>query len=309
MIRNGSALAALAGIGMLAAGAALAQVPPDIAAKLHEIGPTIDRRVGPIYAPLLPRPPYAGIVATHDLAYGPDPLQKLDVLTAEGAKGKRPVVVFVHGGGFTGGDKLQAPSPFYENVMVWAARHGLVGVNLDYRLAPKNTWPAGVEDMGAAVRWLHANIAKYGGDPDRIYLWGHSAGAGHVADYVAHTEFHPHAGPSGAGIAGAILMSWPYVATAKPSVYYADAAAVKAEAATRPGLLATKTPLMVINAELDPPGMIPAGKALKDDLCKAGHCPTYLLAKDHDHLSEGFAIGTADELVSGPVLKFITGTK
>ena len=55
----------------------------------------------------------------------------------------RPVLVFVHGGGFTGGNKSTPGSPFYDNVPLWAARNGLVGVNITYRLAPQHPWPAG----------------------------------------------------------------------------------------------------------------------------------------------------------------------
>ena len=48
----------------------------------------------------------------------------------------------------------------------------LVGVTLNYRLAPESTWPSGIEDLTAAVAWLKANVARFGGDPDKIVLWG-----------------------------------------------------------------------------------------------------------------------------------------
>ena len=49
----------------------------------------------------------------------------------------------------------------------------------------EHMWPSGIEDLTAVVTWLKANVARYGGDPSKIFLWGHSAGAAHVADYVA----------------------------------------------------------------------------------------------------------------------------
>lgn len=295
----------VAGLGSaLLATAAHAQVPPDIAAQLHQIGPKIDPRVGTIYAPLAPKPPYRGAVVTRDIAYGPDPLQKLDVFAPSAAGAKRPILIFVHGGGFVRGDKTQAGTPFYDNVMAWAADHGLVGVNIDYRLAPAAKWPSGVKDVGAVVGWVRAHAAQYGGDPDKIYLWGHSAGAFHVADYLAHPELQPGGSP---GVAGAILMSGAYDPIRQPSPYYGDDPAVVASLASKPGLLKTPVRLMIINAELDPPFMIASGKSLKDALCAEGRCPVYLLAKDHDHLSEGFAIGTPDQSVSQPVLGFVTG--
>ncbi len=103
-----------------------------------------------------------------------------------GARAPRPVLVFVHGGGFSRGAKHTAGSPFYDNIGLWAVDHGLVGVTINYRLAPQYQWPAGIEDLTSVVSWLKSHVAEYGGDPDKIFLWGHSAGAAHVADYVAH---------------------------------------------------------------------------------------------------------------------------
>jgi acetyl esterase/lipase len=71
-------------------------------------------------------------------------------------------------------------------VGLWAVDHGLIGVTINYRLAPQYPWPSGVEDLTQVVAWLKDHIAEYGGDPARIFLWGHSAGAAHVADYLAH---------------------------------------------------------------------------------------------------------------------------
>ena len=300
MTRLRLAAATLGAVAALAAGAATAQVPPDIAAKLHAIGPKIDLTVGALYAPLQPKAPYAGVTVARDVAYGADPLQKLDVFSPTAGGKPRPVLLFVHGGGFVRGDKRQT-----DNMLVWALGHGMVGVNINYRLAPKDPWPAGARDLASAIAWTKANIARYGGDPNRIFLWGHSAGANHVADYIAHPEVQ---GPGGPGVAGAVLMSGIYDPMSAPNPYYGSDPAVVAGLASKPGLLRTRVPLMVINAELDPPVMVASGKALNEDLCKAGRCPAFLLAKDHDHLSEGMAVGTADESVSGPVLQFIQTT-
>ena len=292
--------AATAAFVALAAGVAQAQVPPDIAAKLRAMGPTVDLRVGALYAPLQPKEPYAGVAVVRDVSYGPDPLQTVDVFSPTAGGKPRPVLLFVHGGGFVRGDKRQT-----DNMLVWGVGHGMVGVNLNYRLAPKDRWPAGAQDLASAIAWTRANIARYGGDPSRIFLWGHSAGANHVADYVGHPELQ---GPNGPGVVGAVLMSGIYDPMTAPNAYYGDDPAAVAGLASKPGLLKTHVHLMVINAELDPAVMVASGKALNEDLCKAGRCPAYLLAKDHDHLSEGMAVGTADESVSGPVLEFIQTT-
>jgi triacylglycerol lipase len=118
------------------------------------------------------------------------------------------VLVFVHGGAFVGGNRRTGPgSPFYDNVMLWAVQHGMVGVNMTYRLAPQNPWPAGPEDIGLALRWVQRNIEARGGDPARVFLLGHSAGASHVAAYVAKPELP---GSGALRLAGAMLLSGVY---------------------------------------------------------------------------------------------------
>jgi hypothetical protein len=89
--------------------------------------------------------------------------------------------VFVHGGGFVAGDKAYPGAPAYDLVGAWAVRHGWVGVNITYRYAPEVKWPAGAEDVAAAVAWIRENIAAYGGDPGRIVVMGNSAGAVHAS--------------------------------------------------------------------------------------------------------------------------------
>ena len=288
--------AAVAACGLLLAGAAQAQVPPEIAAKVKASAGKIDFSVMQMYAPLQPKEPYAGVDVVRDLAYGADPLQKLDVLTPQ-AKHARPlpVLLFVHGGGFTRGDKKQT-----DNMLVWGVWNGMVGVDIDYRLAPKDPWPAGAEDLKAAIAWTRANIAKYGGDPDHIILWGHSAGANHVADYVGHSELH---GPEAAGVKGAIIMSAFYGATVAgpPNAYYGTDASLQTSDASIARMVKTRIPLYVINAEYDPDGFIAYENALDAALTKAGIAHGRLVAKDHGHLDEGLAVGTDDHGVTGPL--------
>jgi acetyl esterase/lipase len=123
----------------------------------------------------------------------------------------RPVLIFIHGGAFGAGDKHSAGSPFYDNIALWAARHGFIGVTMTYRLAPQSPWPAGAEDIALAVKWVADDIGSRGGDGSRIYLLGHSAGAAHVASYVSHPEFYR---VKDGGIIGAIMLSGLYDFTA-----------------------------------------------------------------------------------------------
>jgi len=100
-----------------------------------------------------------------------DPLQKLDVYAAPGAK-NLPVVVWIHGGGWQMGDKAEMkekPQAF--------AKKGFVFVSVNYRLEPKVVMGELVRDVAKSVRWVHDHVAEHGGDPQRLFIMGHSAGA------------------------------------------------------------------------------------------------------------------------------------
>jgi triacylglycerol lipase len=293
----------------MAAGAAMAQIPPDVAAALKEIGPRIEaQKTTALYAPLQPKDMYAGTYVSRDLAYGPHERHRLDVFTsARPGGGAKPVLVFVHGGGFVGGSKGRPGSPYYDNIGTWAAKNGLVGVTMNYRLAPANKFPSGGEDVGAAVKWLKENVAKYGGDPNRIYLWGHSVGAVHVADYVAHTHIQPKGGP---GVRGIVLTSGQIYDGEGPNVtpaYYGEDKSKYAAMASLPGLVKSKVPVFMNLAEFDPPAFRAQGEKLHEALVKAGRRPTFVELKGHSHISETYAVGTDDRSLSDPVLKFVRG--
>jgi acetyl esterase/lipase len=129
-------------------------MPEDIAWKLLEIGRTIDPpKTAAIYAPLQEKEPYQGVKVERDVRYGPATRNLLDVFAPAAAGAKPPVLIFVHGGAFIGGNKRTAPdSPFYDNIMLWAVKNGFVGVNMTYRLAPQSPWPAGTEDVASVVQ-------------------------------------------------------------------------------------------------------------------------------------------------------------
>lgn len=108
-------------------------------------------------------------------SYGSDPRQTLDVyVPRQPASGK--VVVFFYGGSWNSGSRAD-----YRFVAQTLTRHGATVVIADYRLYPDVVFPAFVEDAAAAVAWTFSHIADYGGDPSRISLVGHSAGAHLVA--------------------------------------------------------------------------------------------------------------------------------
>lgn len=116
--------------------------------------------------------PKGGVEARRDLAYAPGPRHTLDVYRPRRADGHAPVVVFIYGGGWDSGSKAM-----YGFVGDALARHGYVAVIPDYRLYPQVVWPAFLQDNALAVRWARDHAAELGGDPSRLVLMGHSAGA------------------------------------------------------------------------------------------------------------------------------------
>jgi acetyl esterase/lipase len=285
-------------------------MPADLVAKVAAIGRVVDPPgTAALYAPLAQKPPYRGVTVARDVKYDSHALQTLDVFAPEKTSGARPVLMFVHGGGYVAGDKCEPGTPFHDNIMLWAVKHGMVGVNINYRLAPAAAWPAGAEDVGSAVRWVADHIARYGGDPSRIFLMGHSAGGNHVATYVAHRSLH---GPKGAGVAGVILISGTYDLTRVETiedrfkVYFGADSARYAERSAVAGLTACDLPVLLMTGELNMPRHFTQFNTLRDALARrARGTLRALVPPHHSHISEIYAFNTADESVSGPVREFV----
>ena len=190
--------------------------------------------------------------------------------------------------------------------MLFLNQHGIVGVNTNYRLAPKNHWPDAQQDLASVVRWLKSNIAQYGGDPNRIVLWGQSAGASLIAGYLAHPEFY---GSYGHGVKGAVLLSGFYDNGTEGSAYFGHEPRELRERSALEGMKKVNVPLFISHTEVDLPDAIKQADAAKKALCDAGRCPAYAVFKDHSHISQTFSVGTPDTSVSGPVLQFLTAIK
>jgi acetyl esterase/lipase len=129
------------------------------------------------------------IIVERDVIYGrPDGAAVLaDIAYPEMGKGL-PVMLFVHGGRWTGGDRIGRLQLYVED---WA-KAGYFAMTIDYRLAGTSPQPAGYQDLLTAIRWVHAHAAKYGIDENRIYLSGNSSGA-HVVSLVATLGDGPYA--------------------------------------------------------------------------------------------------------------------
>jgi acetyl esterase/lipase len=148
--------------------------------------------------------PFGSFSRSRDLAYGQDPRQHLDVYSPEKAQ-NRPVVVFFYGGSWTMGRKSQ-----YAFVGAALATRGYVTVIPDYRLYPEVRFPQFVEDGAKAVAWVEQHAREFGGDPNRIVLMGHSAGAHTAALLALDDDYLERAGASPRSIVGLIGLSGPY---------------------------------------------------------------------------------------------------
>ncbi len=117
--------------------------------------------------------------ALRDLAYGDHEAQRLDLYLPEAAKKNAPIMLYIHGGGWRKGDKsaVGLKASFFTG-------KGWLFASANYRLLPGGEHPKNVEDVASAIAWLHEHAEQHGGDPDKIFIMGHSAGC-HLVSLVA----------------------------------------------------------------------------------------------------------------------------
>ena len=152
---------------------------------------------------LSPRDPAAK--PGRDIAYGPLPRQKLDVYTPKKGAAAAPVLVFFYGGSWNSGRRQD-----YAFAGRALASRGFVTIVPDYRLYPEVRYPEFLRDGAAAIRWARDHAAAYGGDPKRIVLAGHSAGAYNAVMLALDGEFLTAAGVDPANIKAVAGLSGPY---------------------------------------------------------------------------------------------------
>jgi acetyl esterase len=283
--------------------------------RIRERGAVLDMPfTQSIYKPLLADQPRDGVSVERDLRYGDDPRARLDVYRPQTDElSPRAVLLFFHGGGFIRGDKAER-----ENVGLYFARHGLVVVVANYRLAPAHTWPAGAEDVMRVYCWARDNAARFGGDPARLFLAGESAGAAHVAAAILVRRFHR----GELHVAGTILISGVYnvhleslaraqfgLATPDPrnEAYFGGAAERYPGMSTVELIDAPQSaPLLITYAELDLPQMqVQAGELFARLVVEHGYQPQLAVIRGHNHLTQLYAVNTGDESLTAPMLKFL----
>lgn len=290
-------------------------IPPRLRELMAQVGPRwgsdvsghvklmIDR-----FSEVLARAPKRAKV-TRELAYGNHARNVLDVY-APTAAGAAPVVLFLHGGAFVDGQKDRT-AEVYSNVCWYFARHGIVGVNLEHRLAPEFKYPSGAQDVAAAVAWARANIGRFGGDPGRIFLMGHSAGAAHVGCYAYDKLLQPAGGP---GIAGLIVVSGRVRTENRPdnpnarkveAYLGSDAEALeRGSAVTHVG--ADSVPTMIAIAQYENPLLDMHCAELFHRLAAAKRrAPRLLWLAGHNHTSTIAHLNTAEDRLGTEIREFI----
>lgn len=247
------------------------------------------------------------VTFSRGLRYGESEANVLDVAaSASKATTPRPVLVFVAGDTFTGDRAAPDLSrEMQDQAMCFAARNDMIGVRINYRLAPSATWPAGAADVAAALSWVRGNIDLFNGDAREIVAVGYGAGAFHVATLLAHPELQTDR----AEVAAVVLVSGIYRAgkDASDSVkaYLGTDAVQYDKRSVYPGILNVDVPIVLAWATDDAAGVVAQGETLKKTLCGAGHCPRATLLRSRDGIAAAFGLDGSGDSLAEPTLLLV----
>ena len=294
----------------------LGNLPESVRRRFAEIGPIWGRDIQrhrdlvlEAYRPLLAAAPKVNVAVKSNVAYGAHPRQVLDVYHHRGAS-KAPVVIFVHGGAFVRGDK-DIDGEVYANVLYYFARHGFLGLNIEYRRAPEFRYPSGAQDVAAATVWAKAHAHEYGGNPDRIFLVGHSAGGTHVGSYAYDPAAMPPGGPR---VQGLVLISSRLRVDALPG--NPNAEAVRAYFGTDESSYeqlspvvhgaSSSLPVFIAVAEYENPYLDVYGAELFYRIAAArARAPRFMRLPHHNHTSIIAHLNTEEDTLGSEIREFL----
>ncbi|GAB1268282.1 carboxylesterase family protein [Aurantivibrio infirmus] len=274
----------------------------EIASLGNELGPQVLSKVLDLYEDeqqtLVKKFP----ATAKNISYGNHERHVFDVYAPSNPSDKPvPVIVFVHGGGFLKGDKGSDEHWHNSNVGRMAAQAGFLGIVMNYRLAPDFIWPSGGEDVAAAIKYLNTKVSKFGGDPERIFLMGTSAGSVHITTYL---QLYPEL----KNIRAAILLSGLYGFTPldeRDTLYYGDHFLYSSRMPLN-AISQTRIPLLLTCAEFDPPRFQTEFSALlQKRIITQGQMPRAMIVSGHNHYSLSIHLGTRDTRLADEIFSFI----
>lgn len=149
--------------------------------------------------------PGADTRVAEGISYAPGPRNQLDVYAPPGASGKSPVVLFIYGGNWVSGSRAE-----YAFVGRALAARGFVAMVADYRLYPQVSYPDFLDDVAQAVAWTVKQAPRYGGDPQQLFVMGHSAGAYNAAMMALDPKWLAKVGLTPSVLRGWIGLAGPY---------------------------------------------------------------------------------------------------
>lgn len=275
--------------------------------RIAEMGPHFDQAIlqetRALYQPLLPRASDSVRVQL-DVPYAPDKRQRLDVYAPADAAGL-PVLLYVPGGGFVGGDKRDEDG-FYANIGYHYAARGFLALTMNYRLAPDHPWPAGGEDVGYAVAWAKEHAAAHGGDPDRIAIFGQSAGGSHVLTWLFDPVLEGIKPVSAAVLAsGTYRVAGDKIAPNVMAYFGSDRSQYDARSPMT-HVRRTSVPVLLTVSEFDPPFLASPTFELAAKLTNEnGRTPELRWLAGHNHVSNVLSIGTPDDEAANLVSDFL----
>ena len=228
-----------------------------------------------------------------------DERQKLDLYLPKGAK-DCPVLFFIHGGGWTGGSRSG-----FDRIGRTFAKNGVAFVSTGYRLSPKVKHPAHIEDVARGFAWTVANIGKYGGNPEQIFVSGHSAG-GHLAALLATDDDYLKAEKlSPSNIKGVIPVSGVFVISPRRKNVFGDDAAVCKKASPQSHVRDGLPPFLILYGDGERNGLGRQAEAFAPAL--KGHKveATVVVGKDRNHGSIMMRMAAEDDPATQAILEFI----
>jgi acetyl esterase/lipase len=263
------------------------------------------------FSAVLKNGPKDAVEVRRGVRYGTDQRQQYDLFLPSAFEGLRPALVFVHGGAFTEGDRNRTEE-IYSNVLYFFARHGVVGVNVGYRLAPQVRYPGATLDVDAAITSVRDNAPAIGVDPEKIFLMGHSAGGAHAASYAFDKRSRPD---SNCAIAGLIIVSGRVRAENRPEnpnakrveAYYGSADADQLDDFSPVSHIdAGAPPTLVAWSEFENPLIDVHCAELVYRLAQAkGKSPPVVWLRYHNHTSIIAHFNTEEDLLGRQILDFI----